>query len=51
MLGLGLVFLLFLSLAVYPLWPYSREWGYTPSAVSGALLASLIGLLQFGAQP
>jgi hypothetical protein len=50
MLGMGLVFLLFLSLAVYPVWPYSRAWGFTPSVVSGALLVGLISLLQIGAR-
>lgn len=48
MLGLGLVVLLFLSLAVLPTWPYSQRWGYTPSALGGALLLGLIGLLQIG---
>ena len=48
MLGLGLVFLLFLCLALFPTWPYSRSWGYAPSAVSGALLLGLIGLLEIG---
>ena len=48
MLGLGLVFLLFLSLALFPTWPYSRSWGYAPSAVSAGLLLWLIGLLQIG---
>jgi uncharacterized protein DUF3309 len=49
MLGAGLVFVLFLSLAVYPIWPYSRQWGFAPSAVGGALLIGLIGLLEIGA--
>jgi hypothetical protein len=49
MLGVGLVFLLLFSLAVYPMWLYSRQWGYAPCAISGALLIGLIGLLQIGA--
>ena len=48
MLGAGLVFMLLFALAVYPIWPYSRQWGFAPSAVSGALLIGLIGLLQVG---
>jgi hypothetical protein len=50
MLGMGLVFLLFFSLVVFPAWPYSRGWGYAPSALSGALLLCLIGLLEIGAR-
>jgi hypothetical protein len=46
MLGAGLVFMLFLALAIYPVWPYSRQWGYAPSAIAGALLAFLIGFLE-----
>ena len=49
MLGLGLVFVLLLTLALYPVWPYSRGWGFAPSAATGALLAGLIGLLHAGA--
>lgn len=47
-LGLGLVFLLFLSVALLPVWPFSRRWGYAPSAATGFLLIGLIGLLQLG---
>jgi hypothetical protein len=50
MLGAGLVFMLLLALAVYPIWPYSRQWGFAPSAVSGALLIGLIGLIEIGAR-
>ena len=51
MLGAGLVFILFLALAVYPLWPYSRSWGYVPSAIAGGLLMVLVSLLEVGARP
>lgn len=47
-LGAGLVFLLTLSIALLPVWPFSREWGYTPSALTGVLLVGLIGLLRIG---
>lgn len=48
LLGFGLVFLLFLSVALLPVWPFSRQWGYAPSAATGFLLIGLIGLLQLG---
>ncbi|MDX1661231.1 MAG: DUF3309 family protein [Gemmatimonadota bacterium] len=48
LLGIGLVFLLFLTIALLPIWPFSRQWGYAPSAVTGVLLMGLIGLLQLG---
>ncbi|MFN2420597.1 MAG: DUF3309 family protein [Gemmatimonadota bacterium] len=50
MLGVGLVFLLMLTLALFPTWPYSRRWGYAPSAATGTLLLGLIGLLRIVAQ-
>ncbi|MFN2383812.1 MAG: DUF3309 family protein [Gemmatimonadota bacterium] len=46
MLGLGLVFLLGLALGLLPYWPYSREWGFAPSATCGLVLMGLIGLLR-----
>ena len=48
MLGAGLVFLLFFSLAVYPVWPYSRGWGYGPSGVLGAVLVVVVVLFLMG---
>lgn len=48
MLGSGLVFLMFLSVALLPVWPFSRRWGYAPSATAGILLIGLIGLLRLG---
>jgi Protein of unknown function (DUF3309) len=43
----GVVILLVITLiAVFPAWPYSRNWGYYPSAgVSVALLILLILLV------
>jgi hypothetical protein len=32
------VLLAFTSIAAFPCWRYSTDWGYLPSAVSGALL-------------
>ncbi len=46
--GVGLVFLLFLVIALLPVWPFARRWGYAPSAAAGVLLMGLIGLLQLG---
>lgn len=48
LLGVGLVFLLFLAIMLLPVWPFSRRWGYAPSAAAGILLMGLIGLLQLG---
>ncbi|HUP18498.1 MAG TPA: DUF3309 family protein [Gemmatimonadota bacterium] len=47
--GSGLVLLLIMSIALFPVWPFSRAWGYTPSAVTGVLLMGLIGLVRTGA--
>jgi Protein of unknown function (DUF3309) len=45
-MGLILLILLVLILAGgLPSWPYSRNWGYGPSGVAGALLAILLVLL------
>ena len=35
-------------LATLPTYPYSREWGYAPSGVCGALLAAFVILLILG---
>ena len=32
------VLLAFVSIAAFPCWRYSADWGYLPSAVSGVLL-------------
>lgn len=47
-LGAMLVLLLTLSVATLPYWPFSRQWGYAPSAISMTLLVALIGLVQSG---
>jgi len=47
-MGLETVLLIILVLALVgglPAWPYSREWGYYPSGISGLLLIILILLL------
>ncbi|MDX1624215.1 MAG: DUF3309 family protein [Gemmatimonadota bacterium] len=48
LLGAMLVALLTLSVATLPYWPFSREWGYAPSAISTTLLVALIGLVRTG---
>ena len=48
-LGVGLVLLAFLTVALFPVWPFSRGWGYAPSAVTAMLLMGLIGLVRTGA--
>ena len=47
-MGLETLLLIILVLALVgglPAWPYSREWGYYPSGISGLLLIILILLL------
>lgn len=46
--GSGLVLLLILTVTLFPVWPFSREWGYAPSALTGILLICLIGLVRLG---
>jgi len=42
----GVVILLVITLiAVFPAWPYSRNWGYYPSAVVSLVLLALLILL------
>lgn len=33
-----LIILILLLVAVFPVWPYSRGWGYNPSWILGVLL-------------
>jgi len=48
MLGtLLIIFLILLLVGALPRWPYSREWGYYPSGMSGTLLLIVILLLVF----
>jgi hypothetical protein len=44
------LFLLLLALlvAVVPVWPYSRRWGYTPTAVAVLVLVGLLVLSYVG---
>jgi hypothetical protein len=44
------LFLLLLALliAVVPIWPYSRRWGYTPTLVAVAMLVGLLALSYIG---
>jgi hypothetical protein len=43
-----LVVLVLLLLGVFPLWPYSRGWGYGPSGLLGVLLIVMVVLLVTG---
>jgi hypothetical protein len=43
-----LVALIVLMIAAYPTWPYSRRWGYIPSAALGALLRLVLVLTLLG---
>jgi hypothetical protein len=44
------LFLLLLALlvAVVPVWPYSRRWGYAPTAVAVVVLVGLLVLSYIG---
>jgi hypothetical protein len=42
------VLLLVLLLAVIPAWPHSRNWGYRPSGVLGAVLVVVVVLALLG---
>ena len=45
----GMVIVLFLTLiAVFPAWPYSRNWGYYPSGGLGLIVIILVILLLMG---
>jgi hypothetical protein len=39
------VLLIVLLLGVVPAWPHSRNWGYRPSGVLGAVLLVVIALV------
>jgi hypothetical protein len=43
-----LVLLIVLLLGVVPAWPHSRNWGYRPSGVLGAVLLVVIALVLLG---
>ena len=42
------VILVVLLLGALPVWPYSRNWGYTGSGVLGTLLVILVLALALG---
>ena len=48
MLVILLIILLLLSVGSFPVWPYSRGWGYYPSSGLGVVLVILIVLLLLG---
>jgi len=43
-----LIVLLLIAIGAMPAWPYSREWGYTPSGIIGALVVVLLVLVLMG---
>jgi len=46
-----LIILIVLLLAAVPSWPYSRGWGYYPSAGLGTILLIIIILMLLGYLP
>jgi Protein of unknown function (DUF3309) len=48
MLVILLIILLLLSVGSFPVWPYSRSWGYYPSSGLGLVLVVLVVLLLLG---
>ena len=43
-----IVMFILLLIGAFPVWPYSRSWGYYPSSGLGVLLLILIILLLLG---
>jgi hypothetical protein len=43
-----LILLIILILAVFPTWPYSREWGYYPTGGLGTILLIVVVLILLG---
>jgi hypothetical protein len=43
-----LVVLILILIGVFPAWPYSTGWGYTPSGIVGGLLVVLLVALALG---
>ena len=39
------VILIVLLVGSMPNWPYSRDWGYRPSTIAGALLLAVLVLI------
>ena len=46
-----LVVLLLIFLAVLPVWPYSRAWGYAPAILIGTVLLILLVMTVRGQVP
>lgn len=45
----ALILVLILALVgSLPNWPYSRDWGYRPSAIVGAILLAVLVLILIG---
>ncbi|MES1190387.1 MAG: DUF3309 family protein [Steroidobacter sp.] len=50
-MSIGMILLILLVLGLlgaFPAWPHSRNWGYTPVSVIGALLLVVVILLVLG---
>jgi hypothetical protein len=43
-----LILLVLLLIGAIPSWPYSRQWGYGPSGLLGAVLVVVVVLLLLG---
>lgn len=43
-----LILLVILLLGVFPTWPYSKSWGYTPSGLLGVILIIVLVLVLMG---
>ena len=47
-----LLLVLFVLVAVlFPIWPYSRRWGYRPAGVAGLILVIVIFLIIYHIGP
>lgn len=43
-----IVVLILILLGVFPTWPHSRSWGYTPTGVIGVVVVIIVILLLLG---
>jgi hypothetical protein len=43
-----LIALAMVLVGALPAWPYSRDWGFYPSGITGVALAILLGLMLVG---
>ena len=43
-----LIALAVILVSTLPAWPYSREWGFYPSGITGVALLVLLGLMLIG---